>query len=160
MGIPVFFEAQAVPGYDEPSYIANMQRLDGLLTRFPRMRWLLVMGPPVAFFAKRGHWHFPDEVARVYARGNLQMEIMFPITWGGVWDYPYPEAQALIKDLRDRYGAEKLLGAPTCRTSSASVRTASASTTSPLLRLPHGAREGSYPGGQRRGAAASEGDAA
>ena len=21
---------------------------------------------------------------------------MFPITWGGVWDYPYPEAQALI----------------------------------------------------------------
>jgi predicted TIM-barrel fold metal-dependent hydrolase len=109
MGIPVFVEAQAVPGYDEPSYIANMQRLDGLLTRFPRMRWLLVMGPPVAFFARRGHWHFPEEVARVYARGNLQMEIMFPISWGGVWDYPYPEAQALIKDLRDRYGAEKLL---------------------------------------------------
>ena len=23
------------------------------------------------------------------------IEVMFPITWGGVWDYPYPEAQAL-----------------------------------------------------------------
>ena len=22
---------------------------------------------------------------------------MFPITYGGVWDYPYPEAQALIE---------------------------------------------------------------
>jgi hypothetical protein len=34
---------------------------------------------------------------------------MFPITWGGVWDYPYPEAQALIRDMRDRWGASKLV---------------------------------------------------
>ncbi len=34
---------------------------------------------------------------------------MFPIAWRGVWDYPYPEAQALIKDLRNHYGAHKLL---------------------------------------------------
>ncbi|HTU00758.1 MAG TPA: amidohydrolase family protein, partial [Candidatus Sulfotelmatobacter sp.] len=44
-----------------------------------------------------------------YGRENLQIELMFPITWGGVWDYPYPEAQALIRDLRDRYGASKLV---------------------------------------------------
>jgi predicted TIM-barrel fold metal-dependent hydrolase len=109
MRIPVFFEATSIPNYDAASYIANMQRLDGLLTRFPAMRWLLVMGPPVQFFARHGTWQFPDEVARTYGRENLQMEIMFPITWGGVWDYPYPEAQALIQDLRDRYGAHKLI---------------------------------------------------
>ncbi len=107
--IPVFFEASSVPNYDEASYIANLKRLDGLLTRFPAMRWLLVMGPPVQFFARQGRWQFPDEVARAYARENLQLEIMFPITWGGLWDYPYPEAQALIRDLRDRYGAQKLV---------------------------------------------------
>jgi hypothetical protein len=105
----VFFEASSVPSYDATSYIANMQRLDGLLTRFPRMRWLLVMGPPVQFFGTHGTWQFPDLVAKTYARENLQLEIMFPITWGGVWDYPYPEAQALIQDLRDRYGAHKLI---------------------------------------------------
>lgn len=107
--IPIFFECSNIPNYDEKSYIANMVRLDKLLTRFPRMRWLLVMGPPVGFFATHGTWKFPDEVARTYARENLQVEIMFPISWGGVWDYPYPEAQALIKDLRDRYGAGKLI---------------------------------------------------
>jgi predicted TIM-barrel fold metal-dependent hydrolase len=48
-------------------------------------------------------------VQRTYARENLQLEIMFPITWGGVWDYPYPEAQTLIRDLRDRFGAHKLI---------------------------------------------------
>ena len=33
----------------------------------------------------------------------------FLITWGGLWDYPYPEARDLIRDLRDRYGAGKLV---------------------------------------------------
>jgi predicted TIM-barrel fold metal-dependent hydrolase len=107
--IPVFFEASAIPGYDVGSYVANMRRLDVLLTRFPGMRWLLVMGPPVGFFGIRGRWEFPDEVTRTYGRDNLQLELMFPISWGGLWDYPYPEAQALIRDLRDRYGAGKLM---------------------------------------------------
>ena len=86
-----------------------MRRLDRLLTRFPQMRWLLVMGPPVQFFARQATWHFPGDVTRTYGRENLQMELMFPITWGGVWDYPYPEAQTLIRDLHDRYGAHKLI---------------------------------------------------
>jgi predicted TIM-barrel fold metal-dependent hydrolase len=34
---------------------------------------------------------------------------MFPITWGGQWEYPYREAWPLISDLRNRVGAEKLL---------------------------------------------------
>jgi predicted TIM-barrel fold metal-dependent hydrolase len=48
-------------------------------------------------------------VGKVYARETVRLEMTFPIAWGGVWDYPYPEAQALIKDLRDRYGATKLV---------------------------------------------------
>jgi hypothetical protein len=84
MRIRVFFEATSIPNYDVGSYIANMRRLDGLLTRFPRMRWLLVMGPPVQFFAKGGRWQFPDEVTATYDRENLQLEIMFPITWGAL----------------------------------------------------------------------------
>ena len=107
--IPVFLEASAIPDYDARSYIANMVRLDKLLTRFPSMRWLLVMGPPAQFFAENGTWQFPEEVARTYARENLQVEILFPISWGGLWDYPYPQAQTLIQQLRDRYGAHKLI---------------------------------------------------
>jgi len=34
---------------------------------------------------------------------------MFPITWGGFWDYPYPEAQTLIQQMRDLFGASKLI---------------------------------------------------
>ncbi len=107
--IPVFFEAAPIPDYDAASYTANMERLDILLTRFPQMRWLLVMGPPVQFFGTGDSWHFPEAVHRAYSRENLQLELLFPITWGGKWDYPYREAQVLIKDLRERYGAHKLI---------------------------------------------------
>jgi predicted TIM-barrel fold metal-dependent hydrolase len=107
--IPVFIEMPSVPSYDEASCIANIAQLDILLARYPSLRFLLVMGPPVGFFAKDGKWDFPDAVARTYRRENLSMEIMYPISWGGVWDYPYPEAQALIRDLRDKVGADKLV---------------------------------------------------
>ncbi len=107
--IPVFFEASAVPNYDTASYIANMVGLDKLLTRYSDMRWLLVMGVPVPFFARDGKYELPDEVDRTYRHENLQIELTYPIIWGGRWDYPYPEAQALIKDLHDKYGTQKLI---------------------------------------------------
>jgi predicted TIM-barrel fold metal-dependent hydrolase len=79
------------------------------MQRCPALRFVLVMGPPVAHFAGRGQWDFPPEVLGAYRRDNLLIEIMFPITWGGVWEYPYPEAQELIRGMRDHFGAGKLV---------------------------------------------------
>jgi predicted TIM-barrel fold metal-dependent hydrolase len=107
--VPVFIGVNASPTYDKAGYIANIERLDHLLTGFPDMRWLIVMGPPVAYFARQGKWEFPESVDRAYWKDNLQLEIMFPITWGWHWEYPFPEAQPLIRDLRDKYGAGKLI---------------------------------------------------
>jgi predicted TIM-barrel fold metal-dependent hydrolase len=107
--LPVFIELSSTPSYDCASYVANLRALDALLVRHAAHRFLLVMGPPAGYFAGAGSWDFPDEVDRVYRRDNLALEVMFPITWGGVWDYPYAQAQALIRQLRDRYGAAKLV---------------------------------------------------
>ena len=107
--LPVFIELSSTPSYDQAGYLANLLALDELLTRHPNHRFLLVMGPPAGYFAASGRWQFPPEALSVYQRENLQMEIMFPISWGGIWDYPYPEAQELIRGLRDRFGATKLV---------------------------------------------------
>jgi predicted TIM-barrel fold metal-dependent hydrolase len=108
-GLPVFIELSSTPGYDRASYVGNLRALDALLARYRSHRFLLVMGPPVGYFGTSGRWEFPEDVLSVYTRDNLQLEVMFPISWGGVWDYPYPEAQALIRGLRDRFGAGKLV---------------------------------------------------
>jgi predicted TIM-barrel fold metal-dependent hydrolase len=107
--LPVFIEVTAIPDYNEACYVANIVRLHGLMDRYPGIRWVLVMGPPVGFFARSGHWAFPDEVLAAYRHDNLLIEVMFPITWGGVWEYPYVEAQALIRGMRDMFGASKLI---------------------------------------------------
>ena len=107
--LPVFIELSSTPSYDQAGYLANLLALDELLTRHPNHRFLLVMGPPAGYFAASGRWQFPPEALSVYQRENLQMEIMFPISWGGIWDYPYPEAQELIRGLRDSFGATKLI---------------------------------------------------
>ena len=106
---PAFVELSATPSYDRPGYIANLMALDRLMQRYPTVRFVLVMGPPVAHFAASGKWDFPPEVLAAYKRDNLLIEIMFPITWGGVWEYPYPEAQELIRHMRDLFGASKLV---------------------------------------------------
>ncbi|MBV9702626.1 MAG: amidohydrolase [Methylobacteriaceae bacterium] len=107
--LPVFIEANAIPDYDRPSYLRNMLRLHGLMQRYANVRWVLVMGPPVQYFGRSGRWEFPEEVIAAYRHENMWLEIMFPITWGGEWDYPYPQAQELIRDMRDKFGAAKLI---------------------------------------------------
>jgi predicted TIM-barrel fold metal-dependent hydrolase len=107
--LPVFIELSSTPNYDQASYMGNLLALGRVLRRHPRHRFLFVMGPSVAHFAPQGRWEIPDEAMAVFKRDNLQLEAMFPITWGGVWDYPYPEAQELIRGLRDMFGAAKLI---------------------------------------------------
>ncbi len=102
-------EMSAGPSYDETGYAAAVLALGRVLDRFPRLRTHLAMGVPVQFYAKGERWDIPAQVEAVYKRDEFLIEIMFPITWGGRWDYPYKEAWPLIRDLRDRFGAEKLI---------------------------------------------------
>lgn len=108
-GLPVFFEATAIPDYTIASYVRSVGRLHELMRRYRNIRWVLVMGPPVRPFGMSGAWEFPHEVLAAYRHENMLIEVMFPITWGGVWEYPYPEAQRLIADLRNKVGAGKLV---------------------------------------------------
>jgi len=107
--LPVFFEATSIPDYTVASYVRSIGKLHALMRRYRNIRWVLVMGPPVAAFGQSGAWEFPDEVLAAYRHENMLVELMFPITWGGVWDYPYTEAQRLIEDMRGKLGAERLV---------------------------------------------------
>ena len=108
-GRPVFIEFSAIPDYDRPSYVKVMARFGNLVDRYPGIRWVCVMTPPVQFFSGNGQWDFPEAVDAIYRRDNVWLEVCYPITWGGRYDYPYPELQVLVQGLHRLYGAGTLV---------------------------------------------------
>ncbi len=40
---------------------------------------------------------------------NIRLELLFPIMNGGRWEYPYPEAREIIRQLYDEVGADKMM---------------------------------------------------
>lgn len=109
LGIVLCLELSSGPTYDRAGYMGHIAALGRILERHRDLKVHMAMSPPVAFFARNGRYDFPEELQAVYRHDKLMLEIMFPITYGGVWDYPYPEAQALIEDLRDQLGAARLM---------------------------------------------------
>jgi predicted TIM-barrel fold metal-dependent hydrolase len=107
--IALCFEMSSGPGYDLAGYMANLTSFGRVLQRHPGLRVHMAMSPPVAFFARNGRYQFPDEALSVWRHEPMVLEAMFPITYGGVWDYPYPEAQALIEDMKNLFGAGRLM---------------------------------------------------
>ena len=108
-GIVLCLELSSGPTYDEAGYMGHIAALGNIVARHRDLRLHLAMSPPVGFFARAGRYEFPDALTALYRHDRLALEVMFPITYGGVWDYPYPEAQALIESLRDQLGAGRLM---------------------------------------------------
>ncbi len=109
LGIVFCVELSSAPTYDKAGYVDSLLRLGRILKRHSNIRCHLTMGVPVPHFARDGKWDFEDDVIAVYRSDQMRIEIMYPITWGGVWEYPYHEAHPLIRDLRDKVGAERLM---------------------------------------------------
>lgn len=60
--------------------------------------------------------HFEDEklsdlALEICQMPNISLELLFPIMNGGRWDYPYPEAREIIKQLYYEVGPDKLMWA-------------------------------------------------
>jgi predicted TIM-barrel fold metal-dependent hydrolase len=108
-GIVLCLEMSSGPTYDTAGYMGHVAALGNIVARHRDLRLHLAMSPPAGFFARNGRYEFPDALKALYRHDRLALEVMFPITYGGVWDYPYPEAQALVESLRDQLGAERLM---------------------------------------------------
>jgi predicted TIM-barrel fold metal-dependent hydrolase len=102
-------ELSSGPSYDQAGYMAHLTALGRILKKHKAIRCHLAMSPPVGFFGKSGHYEFPAEALAVYKHESLVMEVMFPITYGGIWDYPYPQAQTFLQDMRTQFGADRLM---------------------------------------------------
>ena len=85
-------------------FMRRVAELDEWTLRHPEIPSVITHGlVPAAIIHEIG---IPEEVVRVLNRPGVHAEILFPAKWP---DYPYPEGQQQLRELRDRAGAEKLL---------------------------------------------------
>ena len=107
MGIPVFwFVTPSIPGR-EP-YMEELAAFDRWNQRYSDIQVMFTHGLPMFRFMEGGKISVPEEAWKVLEAPNLIIELLIPIFQGAVWDYPYVEAQPIIREYYQRFGADKL----------------------------------------------------
>lgn len=107
-GLPVFW----VQSGNSPvgTYEDEMTHLARIVERFPGIRHLLVHGVPTSLYAgEDDRLALPPVLDALLRDAPVFAEILYPIAWGGKQEYPYPRAHAHIRQLLDRFGAERFL---------------------------------------------------
>jgi len=106
LGIPVLWDIRFVQRRTQADYLGEITRLHRLARQFPRIRNVLTHGLP-AHSLSAGR--IPDEITALLREPNVTLELLFPLLYGASWEYPYLEAQPIIRELYQTLGASKLL---------------------------------------------------
>ena len=87
------------------NYLRELDRLDRWLEGHPDIPCVLTHG----FAPELLEGTIPDPVARLLSRDNLLIELLYPIHWGRLHDYPWPELRPVIERQIDLAGASRLV---------------------------------------------------
>jgi predicted TIM-barrel fold metal-dependent hydrolase len=104
LGVPIFWEILGTPMPTAANYLRALDRLDGWLARYPDVPCVLTHGFPPDLL----NGTTPDPVARLLGRENLMVELLYPIHWGRLHDYPWPELGPVIERQISLAGASRL----------------------------------------------------
>lgn len=93
LGIPIFWEILGTPMPTPENYLRELDRLDRWLQRYPDVPCVLTHG----FSPDLLDGAIPDPVQRLLRHQNLLIELLYPIHWGRLHDYPWPELRPAIE---------------------------------------------------------------
>jgi predicted TIM-barrel fold metal-dependent hydrolase len=103
--IPVFWELAGVLGSSEDSYLREVERLNSWGEKYPDIPSVLTHGVNPNYLTG----NIPAPIARLLGNEQFLVEILYPIGWGRLHEYPYPELHPVIKTLYERVGPSRLI---------------------------------------------------
>lgn len=104
LGIPIFWEILGTPLPTIENYLRELDRLDRWCVRWPDIPCVLTHGFAPTFL----EGSIPIPVERLLGREQLVVELLYPIHWGRLHDYPLPELRPFIERQIQLAGAERL----------------------------------------------------
>lgn len=103
-GLPVFWYIDDRALNRVGMFMRRVAELDEWTARHSEVPCVITHGlVPAAIIHQIG---VPKELTRVLERPQVHAEMLIPAKWP---DYPYPDGQDLVRELRDRVGADSLL---------------------------------------------------
>ncbi|MBW8003640.1 MAG: amidohydrolase family protein [Planctomycetes bacterium] len=105
-------DSLAIPLYvqtDRSEFLDQMERWRNILEKHPSIIVVVALGLPEQLALKDGQVHIPGVVRQLVKEYMVFLEVGYPISMGKDKDYPYPEAQELLKHLFDEFGPDKLI---------------------------------------------------
>jgi predicted TIM-barrel fold metal-dependent hydrolase len=91
------------------SYEDELADVADILERFP-MRSVLVHGLPTSRYADEDdRLTLPSVAQRLLTQLPASAELLYPISWGGRYEYPFPKAMVHFRQLIDRFGAPRFV---------------------------------------------------
>ena len=115
--IPVFFTmlgrgGAAVSITDQSShetYVDELRVLMRWMDRYPDITVVITHGLPWRRYFENDRIRFPEEIWEVFQYPQCNMELVIPIQMGGLWEYPWKEAEPTIRECVERIGADRLM---------------------------------------------------
>jgi predicted TIM-barrel fold metal-dependent hydrolase len=105
LGIPIFWEILGTPMPTRENHLREFDRLDRWLVRWPEIPCVLTHG----FAPDYLEGTIPDPVVRLLGRENLMIELLYPIHWGRLNDYPWPGLRPVIERQLSLAGPARLV---------------------------------------------------
>lgn len=105
LGIPVFLAFYP----EKKVWLSLLKSLEKWVEDYPNIPCVLPQAFPLSTTKKDDEIEIPDFAKDLIKKGNIYLELAYPISRGRVEDYPYPISQKAIKKLYDTFGPQRLV---------------------------------------------------
>ena len=79
------------------------------MERYPDSTVVMPHGLPWRTFMENDRIRFPDAIWDVFKTPRCNMQLLFPIQIGGIWEYPWKEVEPTVKECVGQIGADRLI---------------------------------------------------
>jgi predicted TIM-barrel fold metal-dependent hydrolase len=108
LDLPVFWVHR--DGSPFGRYEDELADLALILERHPALRSVLVHGLPTTRYADANdRLTLPPIVERLLTQMPVSAELLYPISWGGRFEYPYARSMVHFRQLTDRFGPSRFI---------------------------------------------------
>lgn len=106
---PVFFTLTPWPRPTAEDYLGQLRIWQGWLERYPAVPAVLTHGFPWRLFVEGRRLCLPEWLLEPFRARAARLQLLFHISLGNVWEYPYRELHTAIAQLVDALGSDRLM---------------------------------------------------